>query len=84
MDFAMSCFKMKLLKLLATTNTFPFSQENNVKVWLDHFWAPVNNIDQGGVRGGVNGTKSTGQAFCGWESAKFLYTFCPRLKVSYL
>ena len=36
------------LKILST-----FPQKSNVEVWPEHFCSRLNNIDQGGVGGGV-------------------------------
>ena len=68
MDIAMSSFKIKLWKALATTNPPSPSPYNNVEVWLDHFWPWLDNIDQGGARGG---------AIVVWK-CKLFNTLCPR------
>ena len=64
MDVAVSCFKIKLLKAMATTKEIllllllllpPPPHQKNVAVRLDHFLPQPNKIDQGGVRRGVIG-----------------------------
>ena len=65
MDVDVSCFKIELLKAIATTKKYspanpppptpPANKKNNVEVRLDHFRPKPNNIDQGGVKRGVTG-----------------------------
>ena len=65
MDVDVSCFKIELLKAIATTKKYspsnsppphpPATKKNNVEVRLDHFRPKPNNIDQGGVKRGVTG-----------------------------
>ena len=77
MGVTLSSFKIKLLKALATTNTsLPLlpHQKNDVELQLDLFWPRLITCDQGEGRG-YSGTKSTGYAFCGKESTKFLTPF---------
>ena len=51
MDVIMS--NLKLLKVLATTNTPPSPEENDVEVRVDHFCSWLNNFDEGVARGGA-------------------------------
>ena len=78
MGVTLSSFKIKLLKALATTNTpLPLlpHQKNNVELQLD-LLTPTNQLWSGWGEGrGHSGTKSTGYAFCGKESTKFLTPF---------
>ena len=78
MGVTLSSFKIKLLKALATTNTpLPLlpHQESNVELQLD-LLTPTNQLWSGWGEGrGHSGTKSTGYAFCGKESTKFLTPF---------
>ena len=78
MGVTLSSFKIKLLKALATTNTpLPLlpHQKNKVELQLD-LLTPTNQLWSGWGEGrGHSGTKSTGYAFCGKESTKFLTPF---------
>ena len=51
MDVTMS--NLKLLKVLATTNTPPSREEKDVEVRVDHFCSWLNNFDEGVARGGA-------------------------------
>ena len=54
MDVTMSSFEITLLKALETTkNTPPPPPQSNVDVRLDHLSPWLNNIDQGGAKGGA-------------------------------
>ena len=46
-------FRILPSKARFTQDTPPSAQKNNVEVWLEHFCCLLNNIDQGGVGGGV-------------------------------
>ena len=52
MDVTMSSFEITLLKALETTKNTPPPQ-SNVDVRLDHLSPWLNNIDQGGTKGGA-------------------------------
>ena len=51
MDVTMS--NLKLLKVLATTNTPPSPEENDVEVRVDHCCSSLNDFDEGVARGGA-------------------------------
>ena len=56
----------------------PPPQKNNVEVWPEHFCCLLNNIDQGGVGGGVTMVpNSQGRSPVCKEEQK--NTSCPRL-----
>ena len=49
----MSSFEITLLKALETTKNTPPPSQSNVDVRLDHLSPWLNNIDQGGAKGGA-------------------------------
>ena len=53
MDVTMSSFEITLLKALETTKNTPPPPPSNVDVRLDHLSPWLNNIDQGGAKGGA-------------------------------
>ena len=53
----------------------PPPQKNNVEVWPEHFCCLLNNIDQGGVGGGVTMVLNSQGRSPVYERAKFLTLF---------
>ena len=52
-------FRILPSKARFTQDTPPSPQKNNVEVWPEHFCCLLNNIDQGGVGGGVTMVPNT-------------------------
>ena len=52
-------FRILPSKARFTQDTPPSPQKNNVEVWPEHFCCLLNNIDQGGVGGGVTMVANT-------------------------
>ena len=52
-------FRILPSKARFTQDTPPSPQKNNVEVWPEHFCSLLNNIDQGGVGGGVTMVPNT-------------------------
>ena len=57
----------------------PPPPKNNVEVWPEHFCRLLNNIDQGGVGGGVTMVPNSQVGLLCVGKSKILNTFCPRL-----
>ena len=52
-------FRILPSKARFTQDTPPSPPKNNVEVWPEHFCCLLNNIDQGGVGGGVTMVPNT-------------------------
>ena len=72
-------FRILPYKARFTQDTPPSPQKNNAEVWPEHFCSLLNNIDQGGVGGGVTMVPNTQGGFLCVRKSKILNTFCPRL-----
>ena len=68
-------FRILPSKARFTQNTPPSPQKNNVEVWPEHFCCLLNNIDQGGVGGGVTMVLNSQGRSPVYERAKFLTLF---------